>query len=481
MAITEPHQPLSFIEGNPIWVYKYEHIPTPRSDDWMKYWLDTGDRNFTYYFLGRQKEIDGKVYTMMGKVISKDAGELAVNRWYPIREENGIVYTITDSLPGVVGHGYNDNYKIPYLQQGNECVIYNFNAEIGETLYPQYAYCTVESFDTYQLMDGTICRMLKTTWEYMDLYEKLGFVNFDNEYGIIDPSFGMILPSNGHVYVNRLNAYYQDNVMFYKAPDAQEGLCVNDTIWTREDAEAYAPSYKADPRQEEVFSYIRQLQKVSEVAPVTFTEGQMATIKLPTTPDASKGKYYRLDRCEDGKIIFEQEPNPKARVPYIIVPNQDFFIDLSMLDLAGLSQDTVSIKGISFIGSYRSEELESKEGWYVDIIDTTPDCSLSPSWETEKGTFLIGALRAYLSWEDPYSQGPTKGEPVKMEIVLHDNGTSIAEMESDKVKSEKYDDAIYDLQGRKVIGAEIDSSLFTLHPSLKKGVYIQNGKKVAIK
>ena len=206
---------------------------------------------------------------------------------------------------------------------------------------------------------------------------------------------------------------------------------------------------------------------------VTYTEGQMATIILPTTPDASKGKYYRLDRCEDGKIIFEQEPNPKARVPYIIVPNQDFFIDLSMLDLAGLSQDSVSIKGISFIGSYRSEELESKEGWYVDIIDTTPDCSLSPSWETEKGTFLIGALRAYLSWEDPYSQGPTKGEPVKLEIVLHDNGTSIAEMESDRVRSEKYDDAIYDLSGLRV-----DNRLQTTD-NRPRGIYIQNGKKRA--
>ena len=40
---------------------------------------------------------------------------------------------------------------------------------------------------------------------------------------------------------------------------------------------------------------------------------------------------------------------------------------------------------------------------------------------------------------------------------------------------------VYDLSGLKVIGAEANSSLFTLHSSLKKGVYIQNGKKVAVK
>ena len=38
------------------------------------------------------------------------------------------------------------------------------------------------------------------------------------------------------------------------------------------------------------------------------------------------------------------------------------------------------------------------------------------------------------------------------------------------------DDAIYDLSGRK-----IDSSLFTLHSSLRKGIYIINGKKYMIR
>ena len=42
------------------------------------------------------------------------------------------------------------------------------------------------------------------------------------------------------------------------------------------------------------------------IEPVIFTKDLMATIILPTEPDASKGKYYRLDRVEDGQIIFEQ-------------------------------------------------------------------------------------------------------------------------------------------------------------------------------
>ena len=41
-------------------------------------------------------------------------------------------------------------------------------------------------------------------------------------------------------------------------------------------------------------------------------------------------------------------------------------------------------------------------------------------------------------------------------------------------------EGVYDLQGRRV-KAEANSSLFTLHSSLKKGVYIVNGKKIIVK
>ncbi|MBR5395991.1 MAG: leucine-rich repeat domain-containing protein, partial [Bacteroidaceae bacterium] len=89
--------------------------------------------------------------------------------------------------------------------------------------------------------------------------------------------------------------------------------------------------------------------------PVTFTENQMATIILPIAPDAGKGKYYKLDKCEDGKIIFEQELQPQAHIPYIIVPSEDFCINTNTMDLAGLRPDTISIEAIHFIGSYSRE------------------------------------------------------------------------------------------------------------------------------
>ncbi|MBR1499387.1 MAG: hypothetical protein IJ615_07165, partial [Bacteroidaceae bacterium] len=121
----------------------------------------------------------------------------------------------------------------------------------------------------------------------------------------------------------------------------------------------------------------------------------MATIVLPTEPDAGKGKYYRLAGCKEGEIVFERELQPRARVPYIIVPSEDFSIDPAELELAGLTGDTVSVDGVRFIGTYMSEVLPSFGGdggssFYYDIIDQTSDCSPLPG-EGQGVRLLVGA------------------------------------------------------------------------------------------
>jgi len=204
---------------------------------------------------------------------------------------------------------------------------------------------------------------------------------------------------------------------------------------------------------------------------VSYTKDQMATIILPTEPDASKGKYYRLDRCEKGKIIFEEELSPKARTPYIIVPKEDFCIDLNTLDLVGLLRDTVSVKGASFIGSYSHEELSCQDGFYIDIIDATPDCQADDSNQRKA---IVGALRACLivNWDDPYNPGGSKGITEKREIVLLDNGTSLTPNPSPVREG-----SIYDLSGRK-----INSQFSTFNSQFrKKGLYIQNGVKRVVR
>ena len=216
------------------------------------------------------------------------------------------------------------------------------------------------------------------------------------------------------------------------------------------------------------------LAATSPTNPVTFTAGQMATIVLPTEPDASKGKYYRLAGCKEGEIIFEQELQPRAHVPYIIMPSEDFSIDPAELELAGLTGDTVSVDGVRFIGTYMREVLPSLGGdggssFYYDIIDQTPDCSPLPG-EGPGVRLFVGALRAYLlvdwkaaGWNDPYTQGGTKTPLEKMPIVLRDNATSIAGCPQ-MVNGKSSNGKCYDLQGRRI----------SEKPS--RGIYIEGGK-----
>jgi len=187
---------------------------------------------------------------------------------------------------------------------------------------------------------------------------------------------------------------------------------------------------------------------------VTFTKGQQATIILPITPDANKGRYYRLDRVEDYQIIFEEEPHPQARVPYIIIPNEDFSIDVSTLDLPGNRRDSTNIYGVSFIGTYVKDVIGYKDSYYYNTIDTTSDCRN----DMNKSNVYVGSLRAFIQvriWNH--------GE--QMPFVIHTNSSSISTALVQKTKNSKNH---YNFHGQRING-------------LQKGLNIVEGKKVWVK
>ena len=192
---------------------------------------------------------------------------------------------------------------------------------------------------------------------------------------------------------------------------------------------------------------------------VNFFKDQVATIILPTMPDADKGKYFRIDRWEEGKIIFEQEFQPQARTPYIIVPNKDFDIDLSTLDVTELRFDTARIEGVRFVGTYKWKDIGFKDDAYrYYLLDTTSDCYL----DREQHILYVGAMRAYFEVHISlcYDRDVMKYWD-KLEYVLHDTPTSL-----DKTAlSSKTRRTIYDLQGRKLSGKPA------------RGIYIEDGKK----
>ena len=182
---------------------------------------------------------------------------------------------------------------------------------------------------------------------------------------------------------------------------------------------------------------------------VEYKAGRRATIIMPVPPDASAGRYFRLDRRENNKLIFEREFSPQANVPYIIFPDKDFVVDLKPLDLTKQAGIT-SVNDVDFIGSYINTDFGMFESNAFQFLDETPDVE---DYGRYKGG-RIAALRAYLfgRWYIP-------------QIVYHDDSDGISSVVADNAISIN----IYDLQGRRLNGKPT------------KGVYIENGRKTVVR
>ena len=194
-----------------------------------------------------------------------------------------------------------------------------------------------------------------------------------------------------------------------------------------------------------------------EIIRVPFQKGHRSTILLPTAPDATKGRYYRLDRCENYKIVFELEPSPQAHTPYIIVPVEDFVVEMSAQELCSLRRDTASIDGISFVGSYTSTEVGYLDNYYYIVIDDTSDCY------NDKSAYMlyVGALRAFL---EVFWHKNNHRYYEEMTIELRDN---LSRLQNLCIKSSDVISSFFNLQGRRLSSQPQHG-----------GVYIQNGKKI---
>ena len=215
------------------------------------------------------------------------------------------------------------------------------------------------------------------------------------------------------------------------------------------------PSYISIPAPNDIVIYNR----------LDFTAEHPATLVLPETPNPAWGRYYRLDRHEGRDIIFEREFEPKADIPYVIFPSEDFSINLADYDLAQSKEpesvpfpDTKEFGHTGFQGSYKSQptRLDLNDGEFIYFLDTTPDCT--------NGTFLdgrIGACRAYLvlgaySPEMRY-EGPR--------YVYVGETDGITERQAPTTGNAW----CHDLQGRELQGRP------------EHGVYIQGGRKYVVK
>ena len=99
----------------------------------------------------------------------------------------------------------------------------------------------------------------------------------------------------------------------------------------------------------------------------------------------------------------------------------------------------------------------------------------------------IGACRAYFELGEDYIAGNLEDPefPGVRSFVLNfgdeeQTGIINAPRIADR-RERTTDNTVYDLQGRRVARAEANSSLFTIHSSLKKGLYINGHRKVVVK
>ena len=132
----------------------------------------------------------------------------------------------------------------------------------------------------------------------------------------------------------------------------------------------------------------------------TFKKGQQATIILPTKPNATWGRFYKLARVDDGKIVFNREMTPQANVPYVIFPERDFSIDLTKYDKESLPEagrqlfpdmmDAENPWGL--YGTYQSRVAHHMGVIGSSLLDSTPDCQVG----TPNSFPRIGAFHAYL-------------------------------------------------------------------------------------
>ena len=197
------------------------------------------------------------------------------------------------------------------------------------------------------------------------------------------------------------------------------------------------------------------------------------TIVLPfdLTADqitATFGKGTKVAELADGDaedLKFASVTEMTANQPYAIKVPAAITVNTPKT-ISGVTVKNESpmqtVGGWQFTGTYTKGNIPTGSYFF----------SNNQLWQAADDTNTIKPFRAWLTYNGANASR-------ELSFTIDDETTSISE--ELRVKGEESDGVIYDLQGRRVRSAEANSSLFTIHSSLKPGVYIVNGKCVIIK
>ena len=189
---------------------------------------------------------------------------------------------------------------------------------------------------------------------------------------------------------------------------------------------------------------------------LNFKAGQLCTIILPVEPDATMGRYFRLDRVEDGNIVFERVFSPKAYYPYILIPDKDARLELAGMDLRRDTTVWVTTNNneAGFYGAFCSSGYAFPRSFKYYPLEAS---------STYAG--YVEAMHATLYY--PYMEN--------WGLILHDPDSDV--------------DAIYDLRGNQIVNRKSENSTcydlsgrrVSVPSVLPRGVYIRDGKKFVVR
>ncbi|MBR5118811.1 MAG: hypothetical protein IK100_09225 [Muribaculaceae bacterium] len=252
--------------------------------------------------------------------------------------------------------------------------------------------------------------------------------------------------SDGKIMLNGTNTYSTTGF-----------LCYNDVTAPADGRSLYGDGNPSGTTK----AYFAYQWTIAEFTPATtytrvFEAAQTYTVCLPmavNTSDVTNGKFYELASYSDNTLHFnEVSGTTTAYKPYLFVTSAAGVV-LSGDITAYSSQDlTTTVSGASMIGTIGSQTLVSGTNTYY-------------GYRASNGVFVqigsttgahIGAYRAYI--QIPGSVG------VKAFNVVLDDATGIETVSNFKTQ----DSGVFNLAGQRV-------------STPTRGLYIVNGKKVAVK
>ena len=196
----------------------------------------------------------------------------------------------------------------------------------------------------------------------------------------------------------------------------------------------------------------------------------------------------------------EDTPYIKAGTPYIVKWEKEegtevkwtspIFRDVKLKTERNNYEDD----NIIFKGTFNPINYTTNDGPQTSILFLKSQKVYDSGVETEQSTLFypdgeapttIGPFRAYFELKEPLHAGELELPEFVRSFNLNFGGeeqTGIIDAPRIADRRERAtDNAVYDLQGRRVGRAEANSSLFTLRSSLKKGLYINGHRKVVVK